>query len=823
MNEELRIVIKAITEEAQKELEGVKKELEKINKAGENTSKGLSESFSKVAKTAAVVAGAITAVVGAMIALTKNSMEFQKAYSKLTTSFQAVGSSAEQAKSTYRDLYGFLGDTDRATEAAQSLALITTNTKDLAEWTNILQGAYSLMGDKLPVEGLAEAANETIKTGVVTSSLADAINWLGVSEDAVNAKLATLNTQAEREAYLRELLNGLYSNSAAIYERNNEATIAYNQSQADLDIALANATQYVVPLLTQLNNLGASLLQVLAPAFKYVAAFVAVFVEYVSAAIQWVGAFFGMFAEEGSKATQTVTQGITEAKSGVDELASGLSGSFEDATAAAKELKKQTMGFDELNIVSSNKDTGAASNVPSIGAGGVSGAAVSIPDMGGLANLEDFQKDVEKVREKVEGVLVLVGLVAVALLAWKLTSFIQGLMSSTEALKGFLTKMQSLGGWLMIIAGAILLVQGYSDAWANGIDWENFGLILAGIGLIVGGLVVAFGPLAGAIGLIVGGIAMLVLGIKDLVENGYSMEAVIMVAVAAIAILIGVVWALNAALLANPITWIVVAIMALVAVFVILWNECEGFRNFWISIWDAIVVAFTAVWEWLKQAAKDIAQFFVDAWNAIKKAWSATGKWFSDVWQSIKKAFSAVGKWFSDIFTGAWNGIKKAFSAVGSFFSGIWSTIKNTFSKVGKTIGDAVSGAFKSAINWVLEKAIGIINGFIKGINLAISVINAIPGVSIKKLSLLEVPKLAKGGIVDSATLAMIGERGKEAVLPLENNTGWMDTLAERISAKQGAPSKIVLMLDGKELGYAAINSINTITRQTGTLQLNIV
>ena len=85
---------------------------------------------------------------------------------------------------------------------------------------------------------------------------------------------------------------------------------------------------------------------------------------------------------------------------------------------------------------------------------------------------------------------------------------------------------------------------------------------------------------------------------------------------------------------------------------------------------------------------------------------------------------------------------------------------------------------------------------------------------------MLEVPQMAKGGIVNSATLALFGEQGREAVVPLENNTEWMDVLANRIAERNSTPSKIVLMLDGKELGYASINSINGITKQTGKLQL---
>ncbi len=85
------------------------------------------------------------------------------------------------------------------------------------------------------------------------------------------------------------------------------------------------------------------------------------------------------------------------------------------------------------------------------------------------------------------------------------------------------------------------------------------------------------------------------------------------------------------------------------------------------------------------------------------------------------------------------------------------------------------------------------------------------------------IPKLARGGIINSATIAMIGEQGKEAVVPLENNTEWMDILAERLASKNTTPTKIVLELDGKELGWANIHSINDITRQTGKLQLAVV
>lgn len=810
MNEELKIIIKAVADEAKKEIEDVRKELEKLKNKSEEASKA-SEAMKKIGKGAAIAVASVVALTTAMANLGRSAQEAQKAQAKLIAGFQSAGASAEQAKTTFKGLYRFLGDTDAATEASNLLAQMTTSEKDLAEWTTILQGAYATFPNSLPIESLAEAANETANTGKITGALADALNWVGVSEDSFAASLANCNSEAEREQLIRSTLLGLYGNAAALYERNNAATIANNESQLRLNNALADASKYLTPLLTALNNMAATLLQVLGPALQTISAVLITFIQWISAAAQAIGSFFGGFKKGGSD-TDKIADSTNTIKNNVGKITSGATGmgnALSGATKQAEKLKKMTMGFDELNVASAPAASGSSGGGGAVDIPALDIPTMEMPDLG----LDGFTMELDEVKKRMEGVLVLAGLVGAALAIWGIVHVIQHFDTLAP-------KIQKISGIALIVAGALLLIQGYSDAWANGIDWANFAEMLAGVGLIVGGMALAFGPVAAAIALVVGSIALLVVGIKDLVENGYSMEAVIMVAVAAIGILIGVVWALNAALLANPITWIVIAIMALVAAFVVLWNECEGFRNFWITIWEAIKTAFNAVVEWIKQACKDIAQFFVNAWEGIKKVWSVVASWFSNVWSNIKKAFSAVGTWFKDIFTKAWNGIKNAFSAVGSFFTGIWEKIKSIFSKVGTAIADAVSGAFKKAINWVLDKAIGIINGFIGAINLAISVINAIPGVNIKKLDKLQVPQLAKGGIVDSATLAVIGERGKEAVMPLENNTEWMNILAEKIANRNSGPSKIVLMVGERELGYAAINGINGITKQTGELQL---
>ena len=786
MNEEqLKIIIKAITDEAEKNLKAVREELDKAGQQGKETGKEIDTSLKGVTKSIGAAKVAMAALAASIVALGAKSAEYEKNNSKLVASFQSAGSTAEQASETYKQLFRYLGDADTATEAAQQLAQLTNNQQELAQWTEILKGVYATYGASIEQAGLAEAINHTSKLGSVQGTLADALEWSGISVDAFNEQLATASTEQERQAMIMQTLNGLYGTSAAIYEQNNQSLLNYNSSQAELTKALADTGKQFLPIIAQVMTLAAQMLTNLKPSIELVVAALAILFEYLGAIADGINGLFGNSAETAKKTANnvaTVAKNVTTASTGAGKLKDG----FNKATKEAEKLKKATMGFDELNIVSKPTSSAAAGS-----GGGVSGVEIPPIDTSGIG-LDKIKEDMEAVKEKAKGLLTVVGLIATGIGAWKLANFIGDLKKGGDALANFKTSIKNLGGAIMIAAGAFMFIQGFLDAWQNGVEWENMALMVGGLALAVGGLYLALGPLAAAIGLIVGGIAMVVVGIMDLVNNGYSMEAVILVAIGVIGILIGVIWAFNAALLANPITWVVVAVIALIAIFVVLWNEVDGFRQFFIDCWEAIKAAFWAVVDWLGQACEDVAQFFVDAWEAIKDAFSAVGKFFSDCWQSIKNAFSAVGKWFSDVFTGAWNGIKKAFSAVGDFFTGIWDKIKSIFSKVGTAIADAVSNAFSSAINWVLEKAIGIINGFIKAINFAIDIINAIPGVSINRLELLKVPKLAKGGIIDRATLAVIGESGKEAVMPLENNTGWIDTLADKLAERNGGNQKIV-------------------------------
>jgi len=282
------------------------------------------------------------------------------------------------------------------------------------------------------------------------------------------------------------------------------------------------------------------------------------------------------------------------------------------------------------------------------------------------------------------------------------------------------------------------------------------------------------------------------------------------------------------AFLTSPIGIAILAIGTLIAIGILLYKN-----------WDTVAAFLKNCWNGIKTTASVV-------WNAIvttiKNVFIGIGAWFSSVftaaWNGIKSAFSAVGTWFGNVFTGAWNGIKRAFSGVGSFFKGVWNTIKSMFTSIGSTIGNAIGGAFKYVINSIIGFAQNTINGFIRGVNKAINLINAIPGVNIRTLSTLNIPRLAKGGILDQPTLAMVGEAGKEAVMPLENNTGWIDTLAGKLNSKGQSSDEVVKLLqiiidilksldldidiDGDNFGKAIIKRINKLQHQAGRTLINV-
>ena len=215
-------------------------------------------------------------------------------------------------------------------------------------------------------------------------------------------------------------------------------------------------------------------------------------------------------------------------------------------------------------------------------------------------------------------------------------------------------------------------------------------------------------------------------------------------------------WLFNTALtvLTSPITLVVVAITALIAIIVLLIKNWDTVKEAASKCWDAIKTAWNNAGQWFNEnIVIPIRNFFEGLWNNINNA-------ASNAWNGIMNVFSGVGSWFTNIFQQAYNGITKVFSNIGNFFSGIWNNISSTFSNLGTNIGNAISNAVKSGINGVISLIENTINGAIRLINGGIDLINLIPGVSIGHVGYLNLPRLAEGGYVKANTpqLAMIGD-----------------------------------------------------------------
>lgn len=351
-------------------------------------------------------------------------------------------------------------------------------------------------------------------------------------------------------------------------------------------------------------------------------------------------------------------------------------------------------------------------------------------------------------------------------------------------------------------------------------------------------------------------------------------------------------WAFNAALavLTSPITWIIAAIAALIAIGVLLYQNwdtvvefaktawqglcdfisgiCraigEFFSGLWTKLqeifepigqwfgekfqqaWDAIVNIFTPIGSWFGQrwadvtsALANIGAWFTDmfqkAWTGLTNIFSKLGSWFGERWNDVTSVLANVSSWFGNMFTSAYNAVKNAFSSIGGFFSGVWSTVQSIFVNAGQKVGSAVGGAFRSAVNGVLGTIENVVNGFIGMINGVLGVVRNLPGLGwVGSVSTVSLPRLARGGIVDSPTIAMIGEAGKEAVVPLEN-TGFIQTLGRVVSSAvvnamagispQGGFSgdgDIVIQIAGHEFGRVAIQEINKEHERAGQTLLKI-
>lgn len=256
---------------------------------------GLVEKFGGKIKLlgAAGVAGAavkgLQAVTEAAFELVESTEEYRKIMGTLEVSSQAAGYTAEQTSETYNRLNSVLGDTQAAATTTANLQAIGLEQDKLRQLTDATVGAWATYGDSIPIDGLAEAVNETIKAGAVTGTFADVLNWgsqegetFGITmkantkaneewnkkveecasaEDYFNLALENCSSEAERADLVMQAMakQGLKDSGEAWFE-NNKDIVANNEATAKMEAATARLAEKLVPLTTGLKTLGAEAL-----------------------------------------------------------------------------------------------------------------------------------------------------------------------------------------------------------------------------------------------------------------------------------------------------------------------------------------------------------------------------------------------------------------------------------------------------------------------------------------------------------------------------------------------------------------------------------
>ena len=249
------------------------------------TSNETQEAFQKIGSVAGGIAKGVATVGavlgGAWIAAIEGSREYRTEMGKLDTAFVINGHSSEAAKNTYSELNAVLGDSGQAVEAAQHLAKLTDNEKDLSTWTDIATGVYATFGESIPIESLTESANEVAKSGELTGGLVDALVWAGIGEEEFQGKLDACTTEQERQKLIMDTLNGTYSKASDQYKKTNKDVMDAQKAQEKLTDAFAELGRVGEPILTAIKTKVADMV---AGAIPHIESFV----NKVKDAANWV-------------------------------------------------------------------------------------------------------------------------------------------------------------------------------------------------------------------------------------------------------------------------------------------------------------------------------------------------------------------------------------------------------------------------------------------------------------------------------------------------------------------------------------------------------
>lgn len=224
-----------------------------------NEAKEASSAFGDVFS-ADMLSDGIQSVVSGIADLVESTSEYRRIMASLEVSSQKAGYTAEQTAQSYQQFYSVLGDEQSSATALSNLQTLGLSQEDLTKMIDGTIGAWATYGDSIPIDSLAEAVNETIRTSKVTGTFADVLNWAGTSEDEFNASLENANSETERaNLVLKELSRQGLVSAAEEWRNTNSEIVETNKASSDLNDALARAGDALSPMVAKVKEFAANL------------------------------------------------------------------------------------------------------------------------------------------------------------------------------------------------------------------------------------------------------------------------------------------------------------------------------------------------------------------------------------------------------------------------------------------------------------------------------------------------------------------------------------------------------------------------------------
>ena len=819
--DELQVLITANTEKLRKGMNDVKNQLGE----GEKKATGFGNNFAK-----SILKGNVaTKILNKSIQLVTSSLS--SAISRLDTlnNFPRVmsnlGVSSEDSEAAIQrlsdGLVGLPTTLDSATNSVQRFTSANGNVKASTEMflalnNAILAGGATMDIQQSALEQLSQAYAKgkpdmmewrtamtampaqlkqvAIAMGYADASqLGEALRTGKVSMNEFMVKISELNKNG---------VNGFQS----FEEQARNSTGGVATSMTNVKTAITRGLSDIMNAIGQSNIAG--FFQGIAKAINAVIPYIVGFVKAMVGGVATVSSLFG-------KSVKKDAESINSALSGSATNTNNLSSNLNKSASAAKKVKGALAGFDEMNVL---QETPASSSGDSSGAGGAAAGAGAL----GAIDLSAFDTQTGEVVSKADQIA---QKIREAFSGIDFTNLITSFTNLQTSMAPVLTSIKDGLGWVfqnVLLPLGEWLIEGILPAAFN---------ILAGAFDIVNQAIIEVQPLfnwlwieilqpmgAWAADALTVGLNAVGDALKWIADNQVAMSILEGIA-GAILLIKGAVLAYNAvmticnvvtgtftgimAVLTSPITLVVAAIAAVIAIVVLLVKNWDTVKEVAIAVWEKIKEWWGKAGEWFKTKIVDpIKNFFVGMWNGLIDG--AKG-----AWNGIKSVFSAVTNWFKNTFKKAWEGVKNVFSVGGKIFDGIKEGIANTF----KTVVNGLIGG----INKIIAVPFNTINGLLNKIR-DISVAGVEPFKNmIKKnpLSVPQIPKLAKGGVVDGPTIAMIGEAGKEAIVPLENNTAWIDKLADKINNNGGQPTQVIVKIGEETIKKKFIDYANSKSFET--------